>query len=232
MRAPKPCLRATISPMTTPRVPNTRTAAAAIPKKRAGRLPRLRTFADLFAGIGGFRVALEARGLRCVFSCEIDEHARRVYQANFQEVPEGDVTRIEAREIPTHDVLCAGFPCQAFSLSGNRKGMSEPRGQLFFEIVRIAKHHRPQVLLLENVPNIRGIDGGKVMRTIRDSLKRIGYVMHADLLDASQFGIPQKRVRVYFVCLREDASLSYATPPPPTIGGIRPEVPARLPTRH
>lgn len=132
-------------------------------------------FIDLFCGIGGFRVALEARGHKCVFSSDIDSHAREAYRANFGELPSGDIAKIGAADIPTHDVLCGGLPCQAFSISGKQGGMDDPRGRLFFEILRIAKYHQPKVLLLENVKNILSIDNGEVVKTIEQELNRIGY---------------------------------------------------------
>lgn len=109
------------------------------------------TFIDLFAGIGGFRLALESYGAKCVFSSEIDKHACKTYEANFGEMPSGDITKIPAREIPRHDILCAGFPCQAFSISGKQLGFEDARGTLFFDIARIADFHKPKILFLENV---------------------------------------------------------------------------------
>lgn len=161
-------------------------------------------FIDLFSGIGGFRVALEARGLECVFSCEIDKHAQNAYHANFGEKPAGDITTIAAKNIPRHDVLCAGFPCQPFSISGSRGGTADPRGRLFYEIIRIMEYHKPRIVLLENVKNILTIDNGKVMKDIGEKLAEEGYHLHHHLLNASHFGVPQARERVYFVAIRQD----------------------------
>lgn len=166
-------------------------------------------FIDLFCGIGGFRLALEKEGLECVFSSDIDKHARDAYQRNFGEEPKGDITQILEKTIPKHDILCAGFPCQPFSISGNKLGVKDTRGRLFYEIIRIAKYHRPYVLLLENVKNIVSIDGGKTIETIRTKLDGIGYTVHIHVLNASHFGVPQARERVYFVCLRRDIKEQY-----------------------
>lgn len=162
----------------------------------------MKTFIDLFCGIGGFRVALERKGLECVFSSDIDPAAQVSYLKNFGEMPHGDIVKIPVAQIPPHDVLCAGFPCQSFSVAGNQMGLHEDRGVLFYEILRIAEFHRPKVLLLENVRNILSIDNGKVFRTIRQEIMRLGYDFHAFSLNASHFGLPQKRERIYFVCTR------------------------------
>lgn len=161
------------------------------------------TFIDLFAGIGGFRTALEQRGMKCVFSSEIDEKAKESYFKNFGETPYGDITEIPEKKIPPHDILCAGFPCQSFSISGDARGFDDDRGRLFYEIVRIAQYHQPHVLLLENVKNILTIDNGNVIKTIENKLDEIGYTLSKHVLNASYFGIPQSRERVYFVGLRK-----------------------------
>jgi len=117
-------------------------------------------FIDLFCGIGGFHLALSSFGAQCVFASDIDKEACAVYEKNFNMKPDGDITKIEAKDIPKHDILCAGFPCQPFSISGNQKGFDDEkgRGKLFFDIVRIAKYHKPKVLLLENVKNFEKHD--------------------------------------------------------------------------
>ncbi|MXZ48604.1 MAG: DNA cytosine methyltransferase [Candidatus Dadabacteria bacterium] len=171
-------------------------------------------FIDLFAGIGGFRVSMERLGMKCVFSSEIDEHARMVYQRNFNDNPRGDICEINAREIPKHDILCAGFPCQSFSIAGKKGGMDDRRGRLFYEILRVVEYHKPLVLLLENVRNILTVDGGDVMKTIEARLDEAGYSVHYSLLDASDYGIPQKRERVYFACVRKGTGLRYKEPKP------------------
>lgn len=174
----------------------------------------MRRFIDLFSGIGGFRVALEQEGMNCVFSSEIDKHACNSYKQNFGESPFGDITKISNNDIPEHDILCAGFPCQPFSLSGLMKGLQDERGRLFYEVIRIARHRKPPLLLLENVKNILTIDNGRVINEIHDRLKRIGYTTEQHVLNASHFGIPQKRERVYFVCIRDGSPLSYSAPKP------------------
>ncbi len=169
-------------------------------------------FIDLFCGIGGFRLALEERGLECVFSCDIDSYVQEVYKQNFGEKPKGDITEISVKNIPSHDILCGGFPCQPFSISGKMKGTEDPRGKLFYEIVRIAKYHKPKVMLLENVKNILTVDKGNVIKTIEKELEEIGYYLYKRLLNASFFGIPQARERVYFVALKKTDTLHYEFP--------------------
>ena len=172
------------------------------------------TFIDLFCGIGGFRVALEREGLECVFSSEINKNAKLAYKANFGDEPFGDITKIPVEDIPPHDVLCGGFPCQSFSSSGTRKGFDDERGQLFFDIVRIAEHHQPKIMLLENVNNILILENGAIIATIEQMLDDIGYRVHYDLLNASDYGIPQARKRVYIVCIRKDLPFTYSPPEP------------------
>ncbi len=167
----------------------------------------------MFAGIGGFRLGLEQHGLKCVWSNEIDYDAKRSYQANFG-FPPADVPieQIPAEAVPKHDILCAGFPCQPFSISGTRQGLQDKRGNLFFEIIRIAQYRRPKLMLLENVPHLLRMEGGAVIKLIKESLATIGYKTYYDTLNASHYGIPQSRKRVYFVCVDVDSSLSYQAP--------------------
>ena len=169
-------------------------------------------FIDLFAGIGGFHVALRQEGMNCVFASEIDRDAATAYATNFGQSPAGDITKISVKSIPEHDILCAGFPCQSFSRSGKREGLADERGRLFYEIVRIAKHHKPLVLILENVKTILTIDNGNVRREIYDSLHKIGYRVDHALLNASHFGVPQKRERVYFVAVLNKSPLRFVQP--------------------
>lgn len=173
-------------------------------------------FIDLFSGIGGFRLALEKKGMECVFASDIDEKVNAAYKKNFGDKPFGDITEISERKIPKHDILCAGFPCQSFSISGKMNGFSDTRGRLFYEIVRIAQYHQPYVLLLENVKHILTVDDGKVIKTIESKLDEIGYRISKHVLNSSYFGIPQSRERVYFVGLRKDtgtdSKLSYHPP--------------------
>ncbi|WP_341757943.1 DNA cytosine methyltransferase [Candidatus Tisiphia endosymbiont of Ditula angustiorana] len=161
-------------------------------------------FIDLFCGIGGFRIALEGKGMECVFSSDIDKDVQETYAKNFGERPYGDLNEISEKKIPKHDILCAGFPCQPFSISGKQLGLKGSNGRLFYEIIRIAQYHKPYVLLLENVKNIINIDNGSVIKTIDIKLDEIGYKVYRHILNSSFFGIPQSRERVYFVCLRKD----------------------------
>jgi len=161
-------------------------------------------FADLFSGIGAFRLALESFGANCVFSSEIDKYAVETYKANFGDVPEGDIRQIPCDNIPDHDVLCAGFPCQSFSISGNHGGFDDTRGTLFFEIAKIARQKEPPVLFLENVEFLRRHDKGRTLETIIQVLGEIGYKIHWEVLNASYFGVPQYRRRMFLVCLHKD----------------------------
>lgn len=160
------------------------------------------TSIDLFAGIGGTRIAFERAGCKCIFSSEIDECARKTYRRNFGENPRGDITKIPSSEIPSHDILVAGWPCPSFSILGNKKGFSDCGGALFFEIERILKDKKPQAFLLENVKHLKGIEGGKVFAIILDRLKSAGYYVHWKILNALNFGLPQKRERAIIVGFR------------------------------
>ncbi|NLR94950.1 DNA cytosine methyltransferase [Flammeovirga agarivorans] len=163
-------------------------------------------FIDLFSGIGGFHQALKELGHECVFASEIDSHAATIYKENHQLEPAGDITKIHASKIPTHDLLCAGFPCQSFSVSGKQKGFEDTRGNLFFEITRILEHHSPKFFLLENVKNIITHDKGKTFNTIINTLEGLGYKVFTKLINASEFKTGQARERVYFVGIRKDIS--------------------------
>lgn len=173
------------------------------------------TFIDLFAGIGGFHLALSSTGAKCVFASEWDSHAAKVYENNFGLKPFGDITKINELDIPCHDILCGGFPCQAFSISGKQQGFDDTRGTLFFDIVRIAKHHSPKVIFLENVKNLSRHDGGRTLHVIVETLTGLGYTVHKMVLNASHYGLPQNRERIYIVCFRNDLlGNSFAFPPP------------------
>lgn len=174
-------------------------------KKRKN--PKLKTFIDLFAGIGGFRLALESFGLECVFTSEWDKQAQKTYEANFKETPHGDITIIREEDIPPHDILCAGFPCQAFSISGKQKGFEDTRGTLFFDVARIAKHHKPKVLYLENVKNFVKHNQGKTMETVERVLDDLGYKVFHKVVNASYFGVPQSRQRVFILAFRKDLGI-------------------------
>lgn len=161
------------------------------------------TFIDLFAGIGGFRLALQNVGGKCVFTSEWDEKAKQTYKANFGEIPFGDITKEETKKfIPNNfDVLCAGFPCQTFSIAGYRKGFSDTRGTLFFDVEQIIEKHRPKVVFLENVKNLVSHDKGKTFRVIREVLeKKLKYkVYHKVLNSLTHANIPQNRERIFIV---------------------------------
>ena len=164
------------------------------------------TFIDLFCGLGAFRLALESFGAKCLFSSEINEQVAETYNQNFKTYPSGDITKIKTMDIPKHDILCAGFPCQPFSISGKKLGFLDTRGTLFFEILRIAKQHKPKIILLENVKNLKTHDDGKTYLIIKNSLEAIGYTVFSDILNASDFKIPQYRERIYIVAVKNDFS--------------------------
>ncbi len=164
-------------------------------------------FIDLFAGIGGFRFALESFGGVCVFSSEWNKNSQETYLNNFGELPHGDITKIKEQEIPDHDVLCAGFPCQAFSISGKMKGFNDARGTLFFDVARIAKHKKPSILFLENVKNLKKHNDGKTIETILRILDEIGYKVFTNVLKSSDYEVPQARERIYIIGFRKDLNV-------------------------
>jgi DNA (cytosine-5)-methyltransferase 1 len=180
-------------------------------------------FIDLFAGIGGMRLAGESVGGRCVFSSEWDPEARTTYQAHFGEVPAGDITQVLSEDIPAHDLLLAGFPCQPFSIIGQRQGFADTRGTLFHEIVRILHHHRPAAVLLENVKQFRTHDQGRTCQTVVSVLQEAGYSVHVNVLNALHYGVAQKRERTFIVGFREACPFSWPKP-----FGYRPELSAVL----
>ena len=147
-------------------------------------------FIDLFCGIGGFHLALSSFGAKCVFASDIDENARKIYKKNLKLEPRGDIIKIKNKDIPAHDILCAGFPCQPFSISGNQKGFDDPRGKLFFQIIRIARYHKPKIILLENVKNLKTHNYSNTLREIKEQLNKIGYYVFDEVLTASDFGVP------------------------------------------
>ena len=153
-------------------------------------------FIDLFAGIGGIRIPFDELGYKCVFSSEMDKAACETYKANFGEMPAGDITKISAADIPPHDLLLAGFPCQPFSIMGKMKGFSDTRGTMFFEIERILAYHKPSAVLLENVKQLATHDKGRTLSTILKKLSDLGYFYSYKVLNALDFGLPQKRERI------------------------------------
>lgn len=165
------------------------------------------SFIDLFAGIGGFHQALSRFGAKCVFASEWDKNAAQTYSANYGIEPFGDITQIAEQDIPPHDILCGGFPCQAFSISGKQQGFNDTRGTLFFEIARIVAYHQPKVLFLENVKNFIKHDHGNTLKVVLNTLDELGYNVFYQVLNASHFGLPQNRERVYLVCFRKDLGI-------------------------
>lgn len=173
------------------------------------------TFIDLFAGIGGFRLALESLGAKCVYSNEWDKHAQEVYYNNFGDMPEGDITKVDETTVPDHDILCAGFPCQAFSVSGNQLGFNDSRGTLFFDVARIVKCKRPKVVFMENVKNFASHDNGRTLTVVKNTMEELGYTFYSEVLSAVDYGVPQKRERIYMVCFRNDLKTGkFAFPEP------------------
>ena len=170
------------------------------------------TFIDLFAGIGGTRIPFEELGGSCVFTSEWDKSAQMVYLANFGEKPHGDITKIESSKIPDHNILLAGFPCQPFSIIGNGLGFADTRGTLFFEIERILKDKKPEAFLLENVKQLVKHDNGRTFKVILSKLKNLGYHTHWKVLNALDYGLPQKRERVIIVGFRENYSFLFPNP--------------------
>ena len=156
-------------------------------------------FIDLFAGIGGIRIPFDELGYKCVFSSEWDKNACKTYSANFGETPAGDITKIEASDIPAHDILLAGFPCQAFSIMGKMQGFNDTRGTMFFEIERILSYHKPKAILLENVKQLTTHDHGNTFKVILQRLAQLGYYVKYQVLNALDFGLPQKRERIIIV---------------------------------
>ena len=183
-------------------------------------------FVDLFCGIGGFRLAIEqvcrARGLypECVFSCDIDEHCREAYSTYFGETPAGDIKKVVAQEVENHDILLAGFPCQPFSIIGHMKGFEDTRGTLFFDIARILEAKKPEAFVLENVKLLRGHNGGRTLKRILETLHDLKYNVTEGVLNALDFGLPQKRERIFIVGTR--SKTTFAMPV-----GVRPMKPLK-----
>ena len=168
---------------------------------------------DLFAGIGGIRLGFDKafrENIETVFVSELDEKAKETYRANFKDKFDinGDITKIKEIEIPEHDILLAGFPCQAFSLAGLKKGFEDARGTLFFDVARIAEYHKPKVVFCENVKNLVNHDRGKTFKVIIRILENLGYKVYEKVLNSKNFGVPQNRERIYIVAFREDIDSS------------------------
>ena len=157
-------------------------------------------FVDLFAGLGGFHLALKRLGHECVFACEIDDNLNLVYESNFELKPAKNIREVDVFEVPTHDILCAGFPCQPFSKAGSQLGFECPKqGDLFYHVLRILAHHKPRFIILENVPNLEKHDEGRTWQQIKADLKGLGYNLRHKQYSPHQFGIPQIRERLFIV---------------------------------
>ncbi|MBR0150140.1 MAG: DNA (cytosine-5-)-methyltransferase [Synergistaceae bacterium] len=158
-----------------------------------------RTFIDLFCGIGGIRLGMEEAGFHCVMSSDVNKECRNTYAANFGEIPLGDIRNIDENTVPDHDVLCAGFPCQPFSISGKMKGFDDTRGTLFFEICRIINAKKPPVVFLENVKHMVHHNHGRTLEVIAGMLESLGYKVSWSVLNGSDFGVPQNRERIIII---------------------------------
>lgn len=157
------------------------------------------TFIDLFAGIGGFRIPMQNVGGKCVFTSEYNYYAQQSYNLNFGEIPFGDITKLDVNVVPEHDVLCAGFPCQPFSISGKMKGFEDVRGTLIYHVFQIIKERQPKVVFLENVKHLFYHDKKRTLTTIIKNLEDLGYLVSYSILNASDFGVPQNRERIIII---------------------------------
>jgi len=170
------------------------------------------TFIDLFCGIGGVRIPFSELGGKCVFSSEWDKYSQITYLANHGDAPHGDITKIPPKDIPKHDLLLAGFPCQAFSQAGRKMGFQDTRGTLFFFVANILNYHRPSAVLLENVKRFSTHDKGNTLRVVRDIMEDMGYTFTPQVFSAKDFGVPQNRERVYMVGLRAGHKFVFPKP--------------------
>jgi len=169
-------------------------------------------FIDLFAGIGGIRLGFEKVGAKCVFSSEWDKFAQKTYEENFHEKPHGDITKINEKDIPSFDIILAGFPCQPFSNAGLKKGFEDMRGTLFFDVARIIKHHKPKVVFLENVKGFKSHDKGRTFEIIKKTLEDMGYKVFSKVLNAKDFGVPQNRERIYIIGFLQGVDFKFPEP--------------------
>ena len=164
---------------------------------------------DLFAGIGGIRIGFESQGCEVVFTSEWESAAQATYELNYGVKPHGDITQINEKDIPSFDILLAGFPCQPFSQAGLKKGLADTRGTLFFDVARIVNHHRPKVVFLENVKRFKTHDGGNTFAVVKDTLEGMGYKVFAEILNAKDFGVPQNRERIYIVAFLGEIEFNF-----------------------
>ena len=172
------------------------------------------SFITLFDRIGGFRLAGESAGGHCAFTSEEDRYSRQTYIENFGYMPHGDIRKINEKDIPSHDLLCAGFPCESFSIAGKTCRFTMPHVNLFWKIIRIITYHNPKAVLLENVRSILSHDRGQTIRVIRHQLHLAGYKVHEAVLNAGDYGVPQQRQRIYLVCIRQDLPDCFMFPLP------------------
>ena len=175
------------------------------------------TFIDLFAGVGGIRIAFEKLKGDCVFTSEWDKFSQITYEANFKDKPDGDITKIKVQDIPKHDILLGGFPCQPFSNAGLKQGFDDTRGTLFFDVARIIDYRKPSMILLENVKGFVNHDKGRTMKIVTETLEELGYNVFYKVLNARDFGVPQNRERIYIVGInkRKLGSIGFVFPTPP-----------------
>ena len=161
-------------------------------------------YVDLFCGLGAFHQALKSHGgFQCVFACDIDERVRNIYERNHGVRPEGDITKVDPAGLPDFDMICAGFPCQSFSIAGLRKGFGDDRGNLFYDVLRFVDAKSPKVVVLENVKNLKGHDGGRTYSTIKGLMEERGYIFRSMVMDSSHYGSPQCRQRIFMVATKE-----------------------------
>lgn len=172
------------------------------------------TFIDLFSGIGGFHLGCALAGGKCLMASDISEPANRTYEANYGLKPRGDIYQISSESIPDFDLLCGGFPCQAFSQVGQKGAFEDERGVLIFEVIRILRDKRPKAFILENVKNLQTIQGGKVFGLIVSGLRNVGYEVYTKILESKDYGTPQIRKRLFFVGIRNDIKADFDFPAP------------------
>jgi DNA (cytosine-5)-methyltransferase 1 len=171
---------------------------------------RIKTFSDFCAGIGGFRIALESAGLACTYTAESDGDALRTYNHNFKEVNTlTDITKVDAKRLPNFDVMCAGFPCQPFSIAGKRLGLSDERSGVLPKLIEIIKRKKPKIIILENVKNFGSFGGGSLLEATKSSISKHGYNVFHAVLDASRFGVPQIRKRLFIVAIQKKFGIEY-----------------------
>lgn len=157
-------------------------------------------------------MGMEKAGGKCVFSSEWDKYAQQTYEANFKSRPHGDITKIKSEDIPDHDILCAGWPCQSFSIAGKRGGFEDTRGTLFFDVARIIKDKKPKAFLLENVKGLLSHDEGRTFEVIQQTLQDLGYTIHCKVLNSKDYGVAQNRNRIFIVGFREDVDFLFPNP--------------------